>query len=470
MALASPAAVPESQLRSSLRSPPRTAGSTRGTAHNVHFAAAPAAEDFIPDAATERPFVRHPSPPPQDLPTEELADSPEFKYDSHITNTARAILGTVDSQEMIQWCEGMQSADGATASDEDQSAAEDMALLQDLVDEVLVANGIESAFERHIQMRQAKSHLAARSERRRSSAQSMVSMGRTWSRTFSQIEEAGNMDLLESIEEQGVGEGEEQLGVGEAIQEWAEVKRFESCDEALSFVIECQPFDYIPVMPDGSKFPAFATTSEAMRFVQSMAVKPTDFYSAASEFKRRLRVRKLSPLEMQEAVSRQSASRESRYSVASRPLSKEPPSMGAPLPVLSRTAAQMLRRPWTVEASGVLFDRPTSLRNLAKRDSVRRPYYLAVDALLEDRILKEGFKVSKRPSIPVSASLQDAVAAFHRAAAEAGQKQTQPAVLQVILPAGVDVVAHRQGGFLIKRKELPASCFAKRRSAQDAGR
>merc|ERR1739848_187475 len=74
--------------------------------------------------------------------------------------------------------------------------------------------------------------------------------------------------------------------------------------------------------------------------------------------------------------------------------------------------------------------------------------------------LQEGSKVKLRYSIPCSGSIADALDAWtkneNRCNKKTGAKAT---VYQVLVPADVDIVTHREKGFLIRTQELPPSCF-----------
>mmetsp|Transcript_14897 Transcript_14897/g.44951 ORF Transcript_14897/g.44951 Transcript_14897/m.44951 type:complete len:210 (-) Transcript_14897:52-681(-) len=195
---------------------------------------------------------------------------------------------------------------------------------------------------------------------------------------------------------------------------------------------------------------------------------PTEFVSAATDFKRRLRVRHVP---VQERLPAQDA-----FPFGSRGSSRERRSLlskrtSLSLPPDSARKSTKEPKPWLVEAAGALFDRPGSLRGL-RACAPRLPrYFIAVAPDLERRVLVEGFRVRKRCSIPCSGTPKEALDAFGRQQQAEGARSEQRAtgraqgvrasVLAVNLPPEIDVVAHREGGFLIRCKELPPSCFSR---------
>mmetsp|Transcript_135963 Transcript_135963/g.290592 ORF Transcript_135963/g.290592 Transcript_135963/m.290592 type:complete len:397 (-) Transcript_135963:108-1298(-) len=236
--------------------------------------------------------------------------------------------------------------------------------------------------------------------------------------------------------------------------QWTKVSSFETQEEALSFIIECQPFDYAPEGTD-EPFPRFENARDALAYVLQMRPLPTQFVSMVSEFKKCMRIRKES-----EAYSGKRKSM-----VKSLLLLKTMGNKDESAPSSTR-----IRRPWQVESAGTIFERPSSLRDLSLAVGAR--YFLAVALDVEKRVLQEGFKVKQRSSIPCSATPQEALSAFARSEERAGRTVRPAGVLAVSLPpeAQIDVVSHREGGFLVRCKELPASCFTrvKRTGAEGA--
>lgn len=240
-------------------------------------------------------------------------------------------------------------------------------------------------------------------------------------------------------------------------EKWDEVQSFFTQEEALRFVMECQPFDYRPKSDEQNEkpFPRFESRREALRYVLTMEPLPFEFVSVDREFSRVLRVREQARDAADTAISRLTKKRNS---------------------LIGRGRASVVQqkpqeiKPWVVEATGSLFTRPPSLRALragcANRDREHR-YFLAIAPEVEKIVLTEGYRVQRRCSIPCSPTPQDALIAFSRNEVNQGRPPSiRAAVLEVIIPPkmDIDVISHKQGGFLIRARELPPSCFIRRRA------
>lgn len=254
---------------------------------------------------------------------------------------------------------------------------------------------------------------------------------------------------------------------------WKEVQTFRTQEEAIRFVMECQPIDYQPEFqascdniekpPDA--FPRFDSTREALAHVLQMNPIPSEFSSMASEFKRRLRVRKAEPDEMpaREHAPSSSTARKSRSLLMKHRMTDVGRSHAREVAHSTKE-----RKPWIVETAGVLFERPPSLRDL-KKDTATK-YFIAVNKDVEKDILADGFRVKQRCSIPCSATPQEAVAAFTRNEQRAGHASgARATVLVVTLPSDVDVVAHKKSGFMIRCKDLPPTCLSRIKRSDGGG-
>lgn len=249
---------------------------------------------------------------------------------------------------------------------------------------------------------------------------------------------------------------------GEADLDWQAVQWFDDQYSALQFVLQCQPFDY---QPDGVDWPEVKSREEALTVAQQLDPIPDEFVSTAVDFHRRLRIRHV-PQE-------------------------QPKSKGG---MKSRHRSQQARsrpqKPWVVEQSGDLFERfATNLRSLKEPGT---KYYIAVDGNeVFEKVLAEGFRVTKRTSIPCCSTPQDALAAMKRH--QDNVPNPRAVVLTVIdLPLGkdgkpVNVIAKRATqwkpkkdrvnandprpmpaeqephGYLIQTNHIPANCFSKRK-------
>lgn len=246
---------------------------------------------------------------------------------------------------------------------------------------------------------------------------------------------------------------------------WSKVQDFKTQEEALRFVMECQPIDYRPVEDglDDKPFPRFESTRDAFEFARKMEPWPSEFVSVEPTFRRHLRIRKIEQTELRMPTSGAVSSR--RMSARKSMALNRGVARGSRLVDAILTVKEV--NPWLVEAAGSLFERPESLRDLHK-DATLQKYFVAVAPEIEKKVLAEGFRVKRRCSIPCSATPKEARHAFQRATSggeQQGRRPTSPraSVLAVTLPpdSGIDVVAHREGGFLIRCKELPASCFSR---------
>jgi len=257
---------------------------------------------------------------------------------------------------------------------------------------------------------------------------------------------------------------------------WSKVRDFKTMEEAMHFVMECQPIDYRPLGcylgPEG--FPKFESRAnsplgraqKAFQYVMNMDPLPQEFVSVEGKFRRRVRVRKLDEEELRESRSGPAAVQRKRKTVGGLRGAR-----GARL--LETVLAAKELKAFVVEVAGELFDRPPSLRCLNNHAANTR-FFIAVSPEIEKKVLVEGYRVKRRCSIPCSATPKEAREAFRR---ETSEKQagrpTSPriSVLAVSLPPelGIDVVAHKAGGFLIRTKELPAGCFSRLRRVGAGG-
>lgn len=238
-------------------------------------------------------------------------------------------------------------------------------------------------------------------------------------------------------------------------ESWAEVSSFKSKEEAVGFVMECQPFSFAPVLDRGSEpLPKFETNHEAVEYVLKMDPVPLHFVSTVNDFKRRLRIRFVEVTE--EDSTRKAASSRSKRRVS------------AVAATMERAAAGAAQKPWLVEAAGSFFESPSSLRSVREAGT---KYFIAVAQDLVQTVQQEGYRVQNRCSIPLSASPQEALAAWTRYKKDptTGRVHTKAVVLPVVIPPEMDVVTHRNSGFLVRTKELPPSCFRVKKAGGPAG-
>jgi len=248
---------------------------------------------------------------------------------------------------------------------------------------------------------------------------------------------------------------------GPQSERWSPVEKFQTYEEALRFVMKCQPFDFLPVGFEVVQPNRFDSISgDPYEKAISMIPVPGDFISTVGEFKRRLRVRHRHE-DPEDAPSKKN-SRNTLNRVFGAKALKGQSTANQPPPLDPSIAAEYAiepspPKPYHVEAAGGLFQHPASLRNL-KENVVR--YYIAVNPDIEKKVLAEGFKVKKRTSIPCSATPQEAISHFKNGELRCGRKASAyPSVLPVNVPPTIDVVAHKSGGFLIRATELPPSYF-----------
>lgn len=231
---------------------------------------------------------------------------------------------------------------------------------------------------------------------------------------------------------------------------WTEVNSFKTKEEAVVFIMECQPFSFAPILdPTDDPIPKFETCHEAAAYVSKMHPVPMTYVSTVNDFKRRLRIR-LVDVEENDSKTRLLSVRSKRRTSASRV------STTATTPVAPAQAPKP-KKPWLVEASGTFFTSPSSLRGCREPGT---KYYLAVAQDTAQTIQQEGYRVQKRCSIPLSATPQEALLVWARNNQKPNRKDIPKAtVLTVVVPMEMEIVAHRQQGFLVRTKELPASCF-----------
>eukprot|EP00928_Gymnodinium_smaydae_P040085 TRINITY_DN27249_c0_g1_i1.p1 TRINITY_DN27249_c0_g1~~TRINITY_DN27249_c0_g1_i1.p1 ORF type:complete len:516 (-),score=141.85 TRINITY_DN27249_c0_g1_i1:123-1670(-) len=239
-----------------------------------------------------------------------------------------------------------------------------------------------------------------------------------------------------------------------------QVGRFKSYEEALQFVMRCQPFDFAPVLNGHAAFPRFEHKKDAFLHALTLQPPPTLFVGlpGGGEARRHLRIVKEDPVE---AAAKEGKPRKSVTGRARRG------SLGLGMYESAMAAREREKKQnqYVVESVGEMFERPASLRDL--RD-VNARYYIAVSSEVYARVLVEGFRVKRRTSIPCCATAQDAISHFKQAEARSGKSSTShshamPCLLTVTLPPHIDVVPHKDGGFLIRAKELPPSVFRDRK-------
>lgn len=374
-------------------------------------------------------------PRPGDAPDEPLAHE-----ENHIAAVIREVLGqSREKQDLLQYCRR-----GSRSELGDKELAEHIRA-------VFAAGGVVDIARRNAEVeagcQRHQSHLMERKSRKKE-----------------RMREAGRLAVARRdpapCTERANPPSPPQPAQQEESVQWAEVKSFTTQEEALQFVVECQPFDCLPLMPPGQTFPSYDSPEEAYQIVLNMHPRPTEFVSAVNDFKRRLRIVKVDPEQI-----RQNRAACTLLHKAHSVLSKRRtlPSMSARQPeeVAATAPNPLAHERWIVQAAGPLFERPPKLRDLSKEVGNAK-YFVAVAPGTERSILSEGYTVMRRTSIPCAATPGDAVAAYLRGEEREGLKE-QPVVLVVTVPSHVDVVAHRKGGFLIKARELPPSCFSRKR-------
>lgn len=232
-------------------------------------------------------------------------------------------------------------------------------------------------------------------------------------------------------------------------EKWHEVQTFKTRDEAVGFIMECQPFSYQPEIEKGDEpCPRFENSRDAVAHILQMNPVPSRFTSIVPEFKRRLRIRLQDVdqrLEEEKHARRLITHRGRRRSQQNNPVT--------PHEQVPKPTAEL--KPWVVETTGEFFESPASLRDLREAGT---KYFIAVPQDIAPIVLQEGYRVKQRFSVPCSGTPGEALEAFDRNEKKAGRK-TKAVVLPVTLSPEYDVVTHRNGGFLIRTKELPPSCF-----------
>lgn len=285
-------------------------------------------------------------------------------------------------------------------------------------------------------------------------------------------------------------------------QGWSRVQLFKTYDEALEFVLACQPFDYRPVADAAQprhlshKWPAFETRRESFEYAIELRPQPLEFISEGGDLTRKLRIRRRDT----ETFGAPTASTQNQQDRRSRLAFRTNRRMSG----LAQVTRELESRPWVVECTGSLFQSrsPSSMRK--EKREVRTKYFIAVPHDVENIILVEGYEVKQRYSIPCAGTPQLAIAAFSgRQAAEAAQatgssagaavaagvaagddgavadsgfsaaaeavfggtKGGRPSVLAVNLPSdcGIDVIANGggDGRFIIKCQKLPPSFLSR---------
>merc|ERR1719478_1471450 len=127
---------------------------------------------------------------------------------------------------------------------------------------------------------------------------------------------------------------------------WTVVSNFATKEDAVGFIMECQPFSFAPVQQADNPniFPKFDTSHEALAYTLKMKPVPMVYESTVADFKRRLRIVFLESDGPEEKKKMVSLRRKGHSEVV------------APV----RSAAPL--KPWVVEASGTFFESPISLR------------------------------------------------------------------------------------------------------------
>jgi len=317
---------------------------------------------------------------------------------------------------------------------------------------------------------------------------------------------------------------------------WEPVQWFDDQDAALQFVLQCQPFDY---QPDGVDWPIQVgmrvfvkdLSSEIGRQLNGRGGEVKEFLPATGKYQvlidgeeeikeakekknkneeeKKEEKKELKSLRL-ENLSPEVKSREEAFTLAKQmdpipdefvataadfhrrlrvrhvPQEQVKVRKGLKIKQQARTKPQ---KPWCVEQSGDLFERVGE--NFRSLKEIGSKFYIAVDGNeVFEKVLAEGFRVTKRTSIPCSSTPQDAMAAIKR---HSDNVTSRVVVLTVIdLPLGqdgkpVNVIARRspqwkpkkdrtsmndarptpaeqeQYGYLIQTNYIPANCFSKRK-------
>lgn len=253
---------------------------------------------------------------------------------------------------------------------------------------------------------------------------------------------------------------------------WTVMQVFMTEEEALRFIIECQPIDYRPAERCGDEpCPSSSSSSsrEMFEYCKLMQPWPREFVAAEERFHRRLRIRKQDPPDEQPtiSVSKNPVRLCSSVTAVRRVKNSAAKKQGGLADTVTNLVEARKFKPWIVEAGGSLFGRLESLRDL-HRETLPSRYFIAIDAELEKKVLTEGYRVRRRCSIPCSASVAEARQAFTKLVAEKNQQlgpldhrpsSTRAVVLAVTLPLGIDVIANRSGGYLLRTQEISPQCL-----------
>lgn len=242
-----------------------------------------------------------------------------------------------------------------------------------------------------------------------------------------------------------------------------QVGSFDTHEDALRFVMRCQPFDFTPVTKgDTEPFPRFDNSADAHAHALKLQPLPMEFVNSSIEVCRRLRIVMTELEEVAASGTRPGKLRRNTNA----------PRLGAAAADVERVEPSKPRKvQYIVEALGGFFERPQSLRDLRE---VGTRYFIAVAPDILHRVLTEGFRVKRRTSIVCSATPQDAIEYYRSREASIDQQQSESvgvvrekvaAVIVVNLAPHLDVVAHRSvpGAFRIKAKELPPGCLKERK-------
>ncbi|CAE7937967.1 unnamed protein product, partial [Symbiodinium necroappetens] len=131
---------------------------------------------------------------------------------------------------------------------------------------------------------------------------------------------------------------------------WTVVQEFGTKEDALRFVLECQPFDYRPAGDAYDDFPRFQNSKDCLAYVMALEPFPSEFQSCEPVFKRRLR------LQLAKEGEQKPDSAQRKTKPRPRTVMGQPSSDGAR---------------WQVQAAGCLFETP-GLRTLAEKPPAQR--------------------------------------------------------------------------------------------------
>eukprot|EP00929_Paragymnodinium_shiwhaense_P091817 TRINITY_DN51717_c0_g1_i1.p1 TRINITY_DN51717_c0_g1~~TRINITY_DN51717_c0_g1_i1.p1 ORF type:complete len:417 (+),score=122.82 TRINITY_DN51717_c0_g1_i1:95-1345(+) len=274
--------------------------------------------------------------------------------------------------------------------------------------------------------------------------------------------------------------------------EWTAVDKFKTEVEAVRFIMKCQPFDFQPVHLEkvedkwqaSTAFPKFENSNDALSHVINMSPIPKYFQSQAGDYQRRLRITYVSQHDnakeergktsglagfkkLGQAARLQKANDEVQQEVQ-QDAAQEGADDSKTKKVEIKKRQDKEYKPYVVQAAGDTFApcRGPGLREL--RETPRR-YFIAMDKETETKVLVEGYRVSKRTSIPCSLTPGAALQAFRRYEEKRGDRPSvNPCTLAVSLPPHVDVITHKDGGFFIRATEIPPAWFKDRKRAEVA--